>query len=177
VASTGSSTTTDSGTLIVLGDPSPSTEPTYQFRLGANWLIIILVFAICLLLLIVIISTICSRKLAQKKLLDSQEQFISGKGKESASFQRMISKTSYGKVSMHPNDSKNTSSSASIIDPLEQPLEDFVEPQDQIDEMKWDHEISFRFQPGNLSMFGQNFNFEHDRPEALSPLFPKNQQV
>jgi len=89
----------------------------------------------------------------------------------------MISKTSYSKVSMHPNDSENTSSSASIIDPLEQPIEDFIEPQDQVDEMKWYHEISFFFRPGNLSIFGHSFNFEHDRPEALSPLFHKNQQV
>jgi len=162
---------------MVLGEPSPSIKPTYQFRLGANWLIIILVFAICLLLLIIIVSAICSKKHAQEKLLKSKEQIIIEKGKEPASFQRMISKTSYGKVSMHPNESDISSTSASIIDPLEKPLEDFVEPQDQIDEMKWDHEISFRFQPGNLSMFGQNFNFEHDRPEALSPLFPKNQQV
>merc|ERR1712211_68960 len=102
---------------------------------------------------------------------------MGGNDKEPAVFERMISKTSYGKVSMHPNDSEYTSSSASIIDPLEQPLEDFNEPQDQIDEMKWDHEISFCFQPGNLSMFGQNFNFEHDRPKALSPSFPRFQQV
>jgi len=47
----------------------------------------------------------------------------------------MISKTSYGKVSMHPNEPKKTSSSASMIDPLEQPIED--KPQDHIDEMKW----------------------------------------
>jgi len=154
---------------MILGDPSPSIKPTYQFRLGANWLIIILVFAICLLLLIIIISTICSKKHAKKKFLNSQEQIIE-KGKEPVSFQRMISKTSYGKVSMHPNESDITSTSASIIDPLEQPLEDSIEPQDQIDEMKWDHEISFRFQPGNLSMFGQSFNFEHDKPEAIKSI-------
>jgi len=66
---------------------------------------------------------------------------------KSSTISRNFSKTSYGKVSMYPNESENTCSSTSIIDPLEQLIECFNEPQDQIDEMKWDHEISFRFQP------------------------------
>jgi hypothetical protein len=83
----------------------------------------------------------------------------------------MISKTSYGKVSMHPifdeYGSPNWSSfgSGSFVDPEEKAIENLIDETsgDQVDEMKWDHEISFRFEPGNLSMFGQNFNFEHDK--------------
>jgi len=64
----------------------------------------------------------------------------------------MISRTSHSKVSMYPNKSKNISRSASIIDPLDQPIEESIEPKDKIDEMKLDYEISFCFQPENKSI-------------------------
>jgi hypothetical protein len=178
VASTGTSTDTDSGTLMVLGDdvlPIISCsfgEVDSNKGLRANWLLIITIFVICLLLLIIITSTICFKKHhAQKKLANSQEQIVIEKGKKQPEFERMISKTSYGKVSMHPifdeYGSPNTSSfgSGSFADPEEKAIENLIDETsgDQVDEMKWDHEISFRFEPGNLSMFGQNFNFEHDK--------------
>merc|ERR1711971_617980 len=170
VASTGTSTDTDSGTLMVLGDDVIKAE--HHKGLRANWLLIITIFIICLLLLIIITSTICFKKhYAQKKLANSQEQIVIEKGKKQPEFERMISKSSYGKVSMHPifdeYGSPNPSSfgSGSFVDPDEKALENFIEETsgDQVDEMKWDHEISIRFEPGNLSMFGQNFNFEHDK--------------
>jgi cell division protein FtsL len=170
VASTGTSTDTDSGTLMVLGDEIITPVPHTGLR--ANWLLIITIFIICLLLLIIITSTICFKKHhAQKKLADSQEQIVIEKGKKQPEFERMISKSSYGKVSMHPifdeYGSPNPSSfgSGSFVDPEEKALENLIGETsgDQVDEMKWDHEISFRFEPGNLSMFGQNFNFEHDK--------------
>ena len=176
MASTGTSTDTDSGTLMVLGDDVIMVPPfgysPWNEGLRANWLLIITIFIICLLLLIIITSTICFKKHhAQKKLADSQEQIVIEKGKKQPEFERMISKTSYGKVSMHPifdeYGSPNTTSfgSGSFIDPEEKALENLIDETsgDQVDEMKWDHEISFRFEPGNLSMFGQNFNFEHDK--------------
>ena len=180
VASTGTSTDTDSGTLMVLGDDVIIPVPHKGLR--ANWLLIIAIFVICLLLLIIITSTICFKKHhAQKKLANSQEQIVIEKGKKQPEFERMISKSSYGKVSMHPifdeYGSPNTSESGSLVafsgsfvDPEEKALENLIEEAsgDQVDEMKWDHEISFRFEPGNLSMFGQNFNFEHDKSDPLT---------
>ena len=174
MASTGTSTDTDSGTLMVLGDDViiSCTYPVPQKGLRANWLLIITIFVICLLLLIIITSTICFKKHhAQKKLANSQEQIVIEKGKKQPEFERMISKSSYGKVSMHPifdeYGSPNISSfgSGSFVDPEEKAIENLIDETsgDQVDEMKWDHEISFRFEPGNLSMFGQNFNFEHDK--------------
>jgi hypothetical protein len=96
--------------------------------------------------------------------------------KKQPEFERMISKSSYGKVSMYPifdeYGSPNTSESGSLVAfsgsfVEEKALENLIEEAsgDQVDEMKWDHEISFRFEPGNLSMFGQNFNFEHDKSD------------
>ena len=171
MASTGTSTDTDSGTLMVLGDDVIKAE--HHKGLRANWLLIITIFIICLLLLIIITSTICFRKHhAQKKLANSQEQIV----KKQPEFERMISKSSYGKISMHPifdeYGSPNTSSfgSGSFVDPEEKAIENLIDETsgDQVDEMKWDHEISFRFEPGNLSMFGQNFNFEHDKSDHLT---------
>ena len=179
VASTGTSTDTDSGTLMVLGDDVIMVPPVPHKGLRANWLLIIAIFVICLLLLIIITLTICFKKHhAQKKLANSQEQIVIEAGKKQPEFERMISKSSYGKVSMHPifdeYGSPNTSESGSLVafsgsfvDPEEKALENLIEEAsgDQVDEMKWDHEISFRFEPGNLSMFGQNFNFEHDKSD------------
>ena len=172
MASTGTSTDTDSGTLMVLGDDVSIVPPVPHTGLKANWLLIITIFVICLLLLIIITSTICFKKHhAQKKLANSQEQIVIEKGNQQPEFERMISKSSYGKISMHPifdeYGSPNTSSfgSGSFVDPEEKAIENLIDETsgDQVDEMKWDHEISFRFEPGNLSMFGQNFNFEHDK--------------
>ena len=180
MASTGTSTDTDSGTLMVLGDDVIKAE--HHKGLRANWLLIITIFIICLLLLIIITSTICFKKHHdQKKLANSQEQIVIENGKKQPEFVRMISKMSYGKVSMHPifdeYGSPNTSASGSLVafsgdfvEPEEKANENLIEEAsgDQVDEMKWDHEISFRFEPGNLSMFGQNFNFEHDKSDVLS---------
>ena len=178
MASTGTSTDTDSGTLMVLGDDVIMIPPVPHEGLRANWLLIITIFVICLFLFIIIISTICFKKNhAQKKLTNSQEQIVIEKGNQQPEFERMISKSSYGKVSMHPifdeYGSPNTiksgsfvSLSGSFVDPEEKALDNLIIDEtsgDQVDEMKWDHEISFRFEPGNLSMFGQNFNFEHDK--------------
>jgi len=178
VGSTGTSTDTDSGTLMVLGDDVIMVPPVQiGTKPRANWLLVITIFVICLLLLIIITSTICFKKHHdQKKLANSQEQMVIEKGKKQPEFERMISKSSYGKVSMHPifdeYGSPNTSESGylvalsgSFVDSEEKALENLIEEAsgDQVDEMKWDHEISFRFEPGNLSMFGQNFNFEHDK--------------
>jgi len=175
VASTGTSTDTDSGTLMVLGDDVIIEPPVPQKGLRSNWLLIITIFIICLLLLIIITATICFKKHhAQKKLANSQDQIVIEKGNQQPEFERMISKSSFGKVSMHPifdeYGSPNTSESGSFVDPQEKALEDLIEEAsgDQVDEMKWDHEISFRFEPGNLSMFGQNFNFEHDKSAPLT---------
>ena len=182
MASTGTSTDTDSGTLMVLGDDVIMVPPVPHKGLRANWLLIIAIFVICLLLLIIITSIICFKKHhAQKKLANSQEQIVIEAGKKQPEFERMISKSSYGKVSMHPifdeYGSPNTSESGSLVafsgsfvDPEEKALENLIEEAsgDQVDEMKWDHEISFRFEPGNLSMFGQNFNFEHDKSDPLT---------
>jgi cell division protein FtsL len=157
-------------------------KPSVLIMVRANWLLIITIFVICLLLLIIITSTICFQKHhAQKKLANSPEQIVIEKGNQQPEFERMISKSSYGKISMHPifdeYGSPNTSESGSLaafsgsfVDPQEKALENLIEEAsgDQVDEMKWDHEISFRFEPGNLSMFGQNFNFEHDKSATLT---------
>lgn len=177
MASTGTSTDADSGTLMVLGDDVIMVPPVPHKGLRANWLLIITIFVTSLLLLIIITSTICFKKHhAQKKLTNSKEKIVTEKGKKQPEFERMISKSSYGKVSMHPifdeygspNTSKSSSLVGSFVDPEEKALNNPIEETsgDQVDEMKWDHEISFRFEPGNLSMFGQNFNFEHDKSNS-----------
>merc|ERR1712008_626010 len=120
VASTGTSTDTDSGTLMVLGDDVIMAPPVPYKGLGGNWLLIIAIFVICLLLLIIITSTICFKKHHdQKKLANSQEQIVIEKGNQQPEFERMISKSSFGKVSMHPifdeYGSPNTSESGSLV--------------------------------------------------------------
>jgi uncharacterized membrane protein YcaP (DUF421 family) len=83
VASTGTSTDTDSGTLMVLGDDVIIAPPVPRKGLRANWLLIITIFVICLLLLIIITLTICFKKHdAQKKLANSQEQIVIEAGKK-----------------------------------------------------------------------------------------------
>lgn len=182
VASTDISTDSDSATLMVTGiDFIP---PKSLTQLENNYtLIIVMIIIVCALLWLIVMTLIFCINIYGKKrakddfkntpedIEDANREFISNRAKPDRFDPDILD---LYPVTLGEQVSSESSLLASTVSINE--IKTRSEAADQTEEeaegavnMEWDDGVFFQFEPGNLKMFGESFNFDHEKSHLFSP--------
>jgi len=176
------STDSDSATLMVTGiDFIP---PRSLTQLEDNYiLIIVMIVIVCALLwLIIMILIFCITIYGKKRVKDdfkntlediedANREFISNRPKPD---RFDLDKLDLYPVTLVEQVSSESSLLASTVSVNEIKTRSEAADQTEVEaegavNMEWDDGVFFQFEPGNLKMFGEYFNFDHEKSRLVSP--------
>jgi hypothetical protein len=181
VASTDISTDSDSATLMVTGMdliPPRSSESLIQLENNYTLILVMIIIVSTSLWLIIMISIFCIKiyrknfskndlkiNLEDVENIKDTNHFLSNRPKPDRLEPEMLDLYPITLGEEVSSESSPLASTVSVNEKTRSEADQTEQESEGTSKLEWDEGVFFQFVPGNLKMFGESFNFDHEKSD------------